>query len=100
MTKKYRIVSKTRFTIFMSLLFILLIILINSLSGLYQSNSLTRIDYTEIQIQAGDTLWKLAQEFGPSNQDLRAVIYEICMINQISADSIQPGQSILIPASI
>jgi len=54
----------------------------------------------EIQIQAGDTLWKLAQEFGPSNQDLRAVIYEICTINQISADSIQPGQFILIPASI
>ncbi|WP_206458109.1 cell division suppressor protein YneA [Anaerovorax sp. IOR16] len=100
MTKKYRIVSKSRFTVFMSLFFILLIVIMNSLFGFYQSDSLTQTNYMEIQIQDGDTLWNLAKEFGPAHQDLRAVVYEICMINQISADCIYPGQSILIPSTI
>ncbi len=100
MLRKYRIISKTRFTIFMSLLFIFLILITNTLFGLYQSDSLMKTAYTEVQIQNGDTLWKLAQEFGPDDEDLRAIIHEICSINQISADTVHPGQSILIPTTI
>lgn len=100
MNKRYRIKSKFRFTIFLSLLFILLIVSISSLMGFYQSESLTQANYMEIQIEQGDTLWNLAKEFGPANQDLRKVVYQICMLNEISDDYIYPGQSILIPNSI
>jgi hypothetical protein len=39
-------------------------------------------------------------EFGPDNKDVREIVYAICEINDISADSIQPGQTILIPVYI
>jgi len=100
MKKKYRIKSKFRFTLFMTIAILMFISAAGTAIGMNQAESLTKPFYTEIVVQSGDTLWELAQEFGPDHKDVREVVYEICRINEISADSIYPGQTILIPEYI
>lgn len=100
MKKKYRIKSKIRFTLFLTVALIMLISITNTFIGVNQAESLTKPVYNQVIIQAGDSLWDLAEEFGPDGKDIRQVVYEICKINDISADSIYPGQTILIPSYI
>lgn len=100
MYKKYRIKSKFRFTIFTALMLALVISLTGLVTGTNTADSLTKNTYAKVQVQDGDNLWSLAEEFGPEDQDTRKVVYEICKLNQITADSIFPGQVILIPAYI
>lgn len=100
MKKKYRIKSKFRFTLFLTVAILMMISLTGTIFGANDSESLTKPVYSEIIVQSGDTLWNLAEEFGPDNKDIREVVFEICKINEISADSIYPGQTILIPTYI
>lgn len=97
MKKKYRIQSQLRFTVFLVLAAIIIFTATTTALGFNQAEALTKPVYTEIQIQNGDTLWDLAKEYGPKDQDIRKVVYAICEINQIQADELQSGQSILIP---
>jgi len=75
----------------------MIILTAGTVVGANEALSLTKPVYTEVQIISGDTLWDLAKEYGPNDRDVRKVIHAICEINDISADDIQPGQSILIP---
>lgn len=100
MKKKYRIKSRVRFTMFLTAVMFMLISITGMFLGDNQAESLTKPVYSEIVIQRGDTLWDLAHEFGPADKDVREVVHEICIVNDISADSIYPGQTILIPAYI
>ncbi len=100
MKKKYKIKSKIRFTLFMTIAILMFFSVAGTIIGLNNAESLTKPTYSEIIVDSGDTLWNLAKEFGPDDKDVREVVYEICRINDISADSIQPGQTILIPVYI
>jgi hypothetical protein len=95
--RKYRIKSKSRFIAFLAIALFLTISAADALTGENHAESLTRPVYSEIVIQYGDTLWNLAREFGPGNQDVRETVYEICRINDISVGGIYPGQAILVP---
>ncbi len=53
-----------------------------------------------ITIESGDTLWKIAQEYGPKEADIRKVVYLICDINDIHMDNIKTGDIIKVPAYI
>ena len=48
-------------------------------------------------VRAGDTLWDIAQRYSAPGEDVRALVYEIAQRNDVSAGSIQPGQSLQIP---
>ncbi len=100
MKKKYRIRSKFRFTLFLTVAILVMISVTGTIFGANDAESLTKPVYTEITVQSGDTLWDLARDFGPDHKDVREVVFEICKLNDISADSIYPGQTILIPAYI
>lgn len=100
MKKKYRIKSKIRFTLFMTFAILIVFSVSGTIIGAFNAESLTKPVYSEINVQSGDTLWNLAQEFGPDSKDIRVVVHEICKINDITADSIHPGQKILIPVYI
>ncbi len=100
MGKRYRIRSKFRFTIFLAVAILVVISLTGTIFGANDAESLTKPVYSEVIVQSGDTLWNLAQELGPDHKDLREVVFEICKLNDISADSIYPGQMILIPEYI
>ena len=100
MKKRYRIKSKFRLTLFITIAILMFISITGTAIGANNAESLTKPVYSEITVQSGDTLWNLAETFGPVNKDTREVVYEICKINDISADSIYPGQTILIPEYI
>lgn len=97
MKKRYRIKSQLRFTIFLSMVLLIAVTSVLTIMGQNQAEAMTKPVYTEVLVQNGDTLWQLAKTYGPTDEDLRKVIYEICEINGITADHLQSGQSILIP---
>lgn len=84
----------------MTIAIVMFISITGTVIGANNSESLTKPTYSEIIVESGDTLWNLAKEFGPTDKDVREVVYEICKVNDISADSIYPGQTILIPVYI
>jgi len=100
MTKRYRIKNQFRFTAFLTLMILLSIIMVNTLVGFNHAESMTKTIYSEIQVEYGDTLWELARVYGPEDSDTRKLVHEICSINQIEADSLYPGQVILIPQTL
>lgn len=54
--------------------------------------------YTSIRIEAGDTLWGIANEYMTDDYiDVNVYIEEVCAINHISRDEIHAGQYIVVP---
>ncbi|WP_051280206.1 cell division suppressor protein YneA [Anaerovorax odorimutans] len=94
--KRYKIVSKGRLFIFVLFILILVISLSTKLVN-NSSENFSKTNYTEIQIQSGDTLWEIASKFNSTQDDLRKVVFEICKINNITANNIYPGQTVIIP---
>ena len=59
---------------------------------------LTNKYYTSIQIESGDTLWAIANEYITDEYaDMNEYICEVCSINHISEDEIHAGQYIVVP---
>ena len=57
-------------------------------------NSSTTFEY--IQVEAGQSLWQLAETVAP-DADPRDVVYEIVKLNQLVTAEVQPGQQIALP---
>ena len=54
--------------------------------------------YTSIEIESGDTLWDISDEYISNlNVSKAEYIREICELNNISEDEIQTGDFIIIP---
>jgi hypothetical protein len=100
MSKKYRIKSKMRFTLFLTIMLLIVFTAVGTAFGAYNAESLTKTSYLEIEIQTGDNLWNLAKEFVPKNNYTREIIHRICMLNGITPECIYPGQTLLIPINI
>ncbi len=97
MNKKYRITSKFRFTTFLVVAILCIFTILGSLTGINTVSSSSMTEYNLVKIESGDTLWDIASEYAPHNMDLRQVVYEICDLNEISADQLEAGQKIIIP---
>lgn len=97
MNKKYRIISKFRFTTFLVVAILCIFTILGSLTGINTVSSSSMTEYNLVKIESGDTLWDIASEYAPDNMDLRQVVYEICDLNEISADQLEAGQKIIIP---
>lgn len=95
--KSFKIKSKFKFTTSITVTIIVFVFMVNTVLGMNDVSSLTKHEMIEVEIQSGDTLWNIASEYGPHSADPRTIVYEICSLNDISADSIYPGQIILIP---
>ncbi|NCB41715.1 MAG: LysM peptidoglycan-binding domain-containing protein [Clostridia bacterium] len=98
--KRYRIKSKLKFTAFLTLVIIFSVFITGAFFGFFDASSMDERTYKLITIQSGDTLWDLAKEFGPDDTDCRQVIYEICKLNNLTPETLWPGQEILIPQII
>lgn len=98
--KRYRIANRTRFTAFTALVLIVLAFAISSFMGINNASGASTREYVQIQVNSGDTLWALAKEYGPSDEDTRRVVYEICKLNDITAADLKEGQFITIPTEI
>ena len=53
--------------------------------------------YESVVIQEGDTLWDLALQYAPEEQDIRSYIQEVRELNHMTSDQIYAGQSIILP---
>jgi nucleoid-associated protein YgaU len=52
----------------------------------------------EYVVQPGDTLWAIASATATPGDDLRRVVADIARLSEVEADSLQPGQVLLIPS--
>lgn len=95
--KSYRIKSKFRFITSLTVTLIVFVFMAFNLLGLDNASSLTKENPIQIEIQSGDSLWNIACKYGPDHTDIRKIVYDICSLNDITAESIYPGQKILIP---
>ena len=99
MTKKYRITSKTRFALFVAIIIILITTVVNFALELNTVDSSTIQEYTEVKVSSGDTLWSIADTYMSYNSDIRKAVYQLCQINDMSADQLYAGMTILVPTS-
>lgn len=98
MNKRYKIISKTRFFLFiiaMSVIITMLVVSLLSINEAYGSNY--NYEYEEIKIVKGDTLWMIALDRMPEKYDVRKMVYEIKMINEMDVSNIYPGDIIKVP---
>lgn len=98
--KKYIIKSKFRFITFIVIVIGLICGTFGIITGLDSSEASTKVEYVAVQIEAGDTLWDIVEEYMDDNTDPREAVYEICRINDIQAADLQPGMVISVPTSI
>ena len=97
MTKKYRIRSKFRFTLFLSIIVLIIGITMSSLMGLNDASGDSIQEYMTIVVADGDTLWSIAEEYNDGSRDIRALIHEISVLNEIKNAEISAGQELIIP---
>ena len=95
MKKTYRIKNKFRFTVFVAVMVVVFSMLLGIIVPVKAHAG--NIRYIEVKVFGGDTLWALAEQYGDPDKDIRENIYDICRINDITADSLHAGDTILIP---
>ena len=97
MFKKYRVVSKTRFALFIIIMLVLIMGFMSFvIKPAYVSGS-TEPVYETVMVRSGDTLWEIASRYVDDNTDIRMFIYDISKINELSGAELIPGQEILVP---
>lgn len=98
MSRKFRVVNRFRFTVFVVLMIILFTTAANLALGLCTADGLTVVEYVDLEVRSGDTLWSIAQTYMTDYDDVREAVYELCQINDIRADQLYAGMTIQIPA--
>lgn len=96
-SKKIVIVNKFRFTMFLSIITLILTLLLNNLLGIVFASSNTYNDYQKVFVQKGDSLWNIAKENNTNGEDVRKMVYEIREVNNIKNEWIKPGDVLKIP---
>ena len=96
MKKTLKVKSRVRFTAFVLIMLFAVTGLFNTMLGLNDALGLTKQEYIEVSINSGDTLWTIAEQYMPSDMDIRKAVHIIKKVNEIDSQ-LQPGQTILIP---
>ncbi len=95
--KKYRIKSRVRFASFIVISLLMICTIFNTALGFNDALALSEQQYIEIEIESGDTLWTIADQYMPDDMDIREAVYIICDTNDIDASQLYVGQTINIP---
>ena len=95
--KRYRIKSRVRFFAFVLVMMLMTVTAANTLLGLNNAEGQTKDQYAVIEVLSGDTIWDIAKEHMSDDMDLRDAVHVIMSINNISAEELQPGQTLKIP---
>lgn len=94
----YRIANPFRFFIFIVISMMIVIFAAYSITGISDAQAATVNSYAQVTIQEGDNLWALVEKYNPdANIDIRSAIYDIYEVNDIDANSVQPGMTIFVP---
>ena len=69
---------------------------VRALGGGPEQRPVTRGTYV---VQAGDTLWSIAEHLSPG-EDPRPVVDALTTVNGLEAGALVPGEAILVPAGV
>lgn len=89
--KRCRIANKKRFVTFCTICILMLISIFNLASASAVKNIQT------VTVSSGDTLWSIAAEANTSGKDIRSVIDDIMLLNDLSQSSLVRGQQLIVP---
>ncbi|HYF82916.1 MAG TPA: LysM peptidoglycan-binding domain-containing protein [Clostridia bacterium] len=93
--KRYRIKSKTRFLVSVSLI---MIIAVSSLFTLVVSaKGNNEVTLVPEYVEAGDTLWNLSENYA-GKMDIRNYISRVMDINDLHSANIMPGELLYFPS--
>ena len=85
------------------LLTILGVILGSNLLASSQSKASNEVNtykyYTSIEVQKGDTLWTIAQQYAGDDADYASYIEEVKEMNQLTSDTIHAGEYLTVSYS-
>ena len=95
--KRYRIKNRVRFASFIVISLLLVCTVFNTALGFNDALALSEQQYIEIQVESGDTLWTIADEYMPDDIDLRDAVYMICDANDMNANELYAGQTLNVP---
>ncbi len=96
--KKYKIVSPIRFFIFVLIVTFVIIFGLVTLFGSNRTEAASVNTYTQVKVEADDTLWSIASDYIDDSTDIRSFIYEIREINDIEdGESLHVGDLLFIP---
>lgn len=95
--KRYRIKNRVRFASFIVISLLLICTIANTALGFNDALALSEQQYIEIQVESGDTLWTIADEYMPDDMDIREAVYMICETNDVDANTLYAGQTLNIP---
>lgn len=89
--------QKKRLQIAVTLILIISFLFI--FTGLGNANSYGDVEteYIDVLIEAGESIWSIADEYTPNNRDIRLTISLMVEINNIESDVIYPGDFIKVP---
>lgn len=99
MKRTLKVKSRVRFTAFVLIILFAVTGIFNTMLGLNDALGLTKTEYIEVSVDSGDTLWTIAEQYMPSDMDIRKAVYIIKNVNDID-NQLQPGQTVLIPEYI
>ena len=98
MRKRYKVINKARFYLFLISLFVVGVIGLSSLLSINKVYSVIyEYDYDEIQVVEGDTLWIIALDYISDGYDVREMVYNIKKVNEMDTSYIYPGDLLKIP---
>lgn len=71
---------------------------VSATSAIATSASSAVVEFDYLTINAGESLWQVAERIAPSS-DPRDVVADIVSLNQLSTSSVESGQRIAIPSA-
>mgnify|MGYP004708719103 CR=1 FL=1 len=84
----------------LTLLVLLTVMSFLSISGTLTADALVEPVTYEYQVESGDTLWDIAKRIQTSGQDVREVVFQITVLNNLTSSDIHSGQLILLPQEV
>ncbi len=84
--------KKRKYKLLMFIIIVFLVIFIKSATGAERE-----IEYREVVVEQGDTLWAIASNNLPPGYDIRKYVWLLQQENGIDGGAIYPGQIILMP---
>ena len=98
--KHFRIKSKVRFIIFITIITLSIFTVFNMTMGADRANGETARKYITVEIAAGDTLWDIADEYmSDTDSDMRHAVYTLQQVNDLDSANVNVGQEIKVPIS-
>ena len=100
--KKYKIASVHRFFTFIAIVIIIGALIFSVLSNINAVSGMSDVQYYNVLVEPGDTLWSIASEsciYNPET-DVRDIIQYISEVNNISAANLRAGDVIRVPMGL